>query len=567
MSKRVVYLMMLILIIAVASGCAKEEALSLSEEFMQMTSGEFIIDEPGVYGYADEIKEFEGNIHVKTDGVILQNVNVAGDIILAEEIGEGDVELIDLNISNTVFIYGGGENSIRYKRTRSKHTLVYKPRKPVRIVVDKESKIDVITVQSSVILEGDSFSRVSIEPKEENTNINLIGTFKEVEVKGTAHVFTSEKTHIENMIIDEHAKKMVIDGDGSVFNVEVNAKDVHINVRVENAYSNNNINRVVINNEETNINIDAGEIYHTADTWEVGMPWDPEWGEEPEGAWQADSGVPWNPEWGTEPDDLDLPEEEMEVIVDGDEIYHTADTWEAGMPWDPEWGEEPEGAWQSDSGVPWNPEWGPEPDDLDLTEEELEIIIDSDEVYHTADTWEAGMPWDPEWGEEPEGAWQPDSGVPWDPDWGPEPDDLNLPEEIDFEFITCNYIATSNPNNLEITISLTKPGTVYYVFEDISVMFGLKYLPSADQVMQGNNALGSPDPKAKPDTGDDDFEFFTEAFVSGQILVDEADKEYKVVIDGPTFPGMEGETFMDSPSGFRGSVVAVDEDGNEIIEQ
>ncbi|MCK5762824.1 MAG: hypothetical protein KAH05_01770, partial [Clostridiales bacterium] len=179
MSRKAVYLMMLILILIFALGCAKEESLSLSERFNEITSGEFIIDEPGTYGNVDETKEFKGNLYIEVDGVTLQNINITGDLILAEEIGEGDVELIDLNISNTVYIYGGGENSIRFKRTKAKHTLVYTPRKPVRIVVDKESKIDRITVQSSAILEGDSFSKISIEPKEENTSINLIGTFKE----------------------------------------------------------------------------------------------------------------------------------------------------------------------------------------------------------------------------------------------------------------------------------------------------------------------------------------------------------------------------------------------------
>ncbi len=528
MSRKAVYLMMLILILVFALGCAKEESLSLSEKFKEITSGEFIIDEAGVYGNVDETKEFKGNLYIEVDGVTLQNINITGDLILAEEIGEGDVELIDLNISNTVFIYGGGENSIRFKRTKAKHTLVYKPRKPVRIVVDKESKIDRITVQSSAILEGDSFSKISIEPKEENTSINLIGTFKEVEVKGTTNVITSEKTNIENMIINEHAKKTEIAGDGNILNVEVNAEEVHINVRVENAYTNNNINKVIINNEETNLISDTEEIYHTVDTWEEGMPWDLEWGPEPEGAWHPDSGIPWNPEWGPEPDDLNLPYEEENALEEPEETEET---------------------------------------------EETEIIIDTEEIYHTADTWEVGMPWDLEWGPEPEGAWHPDSGIPWDSEWGPEPDDIDIPEEeniievIEFEFITCNYIATSNPNTLEITVSLTKPGTVHYVFEDLSVMFGSKYLPSIDQITEGNNALGSPNPKSEPDTGDDDFEFFTEAFVHGEIAVVEAGIEYKIVINGPTFAGMEGESFLDSPSGFRGSIVAVDENGNKIIKR
>ncbi|MEA1975841.1 MAG: hypothetical protein U9N10_09955, partial [Bacillota bacterium] len=310
MTKKITFLILLVLIFVVVSGCSQEKTLSLEDEFKETTSNEFIFDKPGIYGDTDIRKEFKGTIYIKTDGVTLQNVNITGDLIITEEVAEGDVELIDLNISNTVYVYGGGENSIRFRRTKSKHTLVYKPRKPVRIVIDKESKIDAITVQSSAILEGDSFSSVSIKPKEENIDINLIGIFKKIEIKGQTHIATSEKTYIENIVINEQAKKTIITGDGNILNMEVNAENINIDIPVDNVYTNNNINKVVINNKETNLIIEPEEIYHTADTWEIGMPWDPEWGDEPDGVWQPNSGIPWKPEWGDEPDNLDIPENE-----------------------------------------------------------------------------------------------------------------------------------------------------------------------------------------------------------------------------------------------------------------
>ncbi|MEA1975840.1 MAG: hypothetical protein U9N10_09950, partial [Bacillota bacterium] len=193
--------------------------------------------------------------------------------------------------------------------------------------------------------------------------------------------------------------------------------------------------------------------------------------------------------------------------------------------------------------------WGDEPDNLDIPENEPEEIIEPEEIRHTADTWEVGMPWDPEWGEEPDYLDIPE----------------NEPEIVNFEYNICKYIATSNPNTLEITVSLTKPGTVYYVFEDISTMFGSEYLPSIEQVIQGNNALGNPNPKIEPNTGDDNFEFFTEAFIHGQFVITEANKEYMIVIEGPTFAEMKEETFIEAPSGFKGSIVAIDENGNKII--
>jgi hypothetical protein len=261
------------------------------------------------------------------------------------------------------------------------------------------------------------------------------------------------------------------------------------------------------------------------------MPWDTEWGEEPEGAWNNESGIPWKEEWGEEPTDVD--EEDNNNNDDDDMI--TKDMWKVGMPWDMEWGEEPTDA-----------------DEENSNNKEENSNDDNDDMM-TKDMWEAGMPWDMEWGEEPTDVDEENE----------ENEEENKIEEVNFDFIVCDYIATSNPNALVVTVSLTKPGTVYYVFEDISIEFGSSYLPSINQIINGNNAFGNPNPKPEPNS-DDEMEFPSEAFVKGAIKVLESNKEYSVTIIGPTFSEMKGEKFMDKPDRSKGSFVAVDNKGNII---
>lgn len=109
---------------------------------------------------------------------------------------------------------------------------------------------------------------------------------------------------------------------------------------------------------------------------------------------------------------------------------------------------------------------------------------------------------------------------------------------VEFQFINEGY-ENSADGTYSLTVRLSEPCIVYYVFEDISVMMGSSYSPSNAQVKNGYNCFGQPNPKPFPEGLEDDEgnptkqEFPPEALMAGTINVTEADKDYTVVINDP----------------------------------
>lgn len=130
---------------------------------------------------------------------------------------------------------------------------------------------------------------------------------------------------------------------------------------------------------------------------------------------------------------------------------------------------------------------------------------------------------------------------------------------VEFQFINEGYEYSDSDRTYKLILCMTEPCTVYYVFEDISVMMGNAYAPSNAQVKNGNNCFGQPNPKPFPLGPEDDAgnateqEFPPEALISGKINVTEANKDYAVTINDP---GSEFPLVL--------HIVAVNSKGEEI---
>jgi hypothetical protein len=77
--------------------------------------GEFI-HESGTYGGDTEtvFQTITGNLTVNTDNVILKNMVIEGDLILAAGISDGNVTLTNVTILGRTVLYSGGENCITF---------------------------------------------------------------------------------------------------------------------------------------------------------------------------------------------------------------------------------------------------------------------------------------------------------------------------------------------------------------------------------------------------------------------------------------------------------------------
>ncbi|PKM53305.1 MAG: hypothetical protein CVV00_13000 [Firmicutes bacterium HGW-Firmicutes-5] len=121
--------------------------------------GTIIYNKAGTYGPVTGAETIEGNVVVKADGVILQNLRITGSLIIDEAVGQGDVTLNNIIVNGETYIRGGGENSIhinggQYNRIIIQETAGGK----VRIVaIDVEGADIVIAEQAAgetIVLEG-----------------------------------------------------------------------------------------------------------------------------------------------------------------------------------------------------------------------------------------------------------------------------------------------------------------------------------------------------------------------------------------------------------------------------
>jgi hypothetical protein len=145
-------------------------------------------NEAGTYGPISGIKTIEGNVVISAKDVILQNVSITGDLLLAESIGEGDVFLKKVTVMGKTNVNGGGVNSIHFEDSVLGSVIVNKTNGAVRIVASGSTTVGEVTLQSSSRLEetnltGEGFKNVTVSELMPNgSNVKLDGSFGIVNV-------------------------------------------------------------------------------------------------------------------------------------------------------------------------------------------------------------------------------------------------------------------------------------------------------------------------------------------------------------------------------------------------
>lgn len=108
-----------------------------------------------------------GNVMVNAAGVTMKGLTIAGDLILGDGIGDGDIVLDNVTVTGRLVVRGGGENSIRIiNRSQVGSISVGKTGSGgIRIKAEEGCQVDVIYVDDGVddiILEG-VFNNVNID--------------------------------------------------------------------------------------------------------------------------------------------------------------------------------------------------------------------------------------------------------------------------------------------------------------------------------------------------------------------------------------------------------------------
>ena len=162
-----------------------------------MTRGEFakVMDSlaSAYVGQSGEYsKDVTGNLVVNASGAVLKDMNVKGNIIIAEGVGEGDVDLENVTVEGDILVKAGGDHSIHLKDVTVKgKVLLAKVGKGLRMVASGDCKLPEIKaacdaiVDASAMKEGATIGKVKIEGQQVK-NVKLEGSFGTVEnaVKG-----------------------------------------------------------------------------------------------------------------------------------------------------------------------------------------------------------------------------------------------------------------------------------------------------------------------------------------------------------------------------------------------
>ncbi|MDD4802638.1 MAG: S-layer homology domain-containing protein [Syntrophomonas sp.] len=183
----------------------------------------------GTYGPAQGKKTICGHVLVKADGAILQNLIITGNLIITEEVGNGDVTLNDIIVYGETFIRGGGKDSIHINGGVFKKVVVQNVKGQVRIVATAVNGLAVVIAEDAageaIILEG-NFASVVLE----NVSVGILTQGRtridQITVRGSSDspiITLSERTTVSSMVLETKAD---IKGTGTVVKAEIKADGV-----------------------------------------------------------------------------------------------------------------------------------------------------------------------------------------------------------------------------------------------------------------------------------------------------------------------------------------------------
>ncbi|WP_138224674.1 carbohydrate binding domain-containing protein [Paenibacillus algicola] len=129
----------------------------------------------------------KGNLLVRAAGAVIRNTIVNGNVFLAAGIGEGDASLEQTTVKGTLFVHGGGSNSIYLADSSVEELQLNKQEGPVRIVISGASEIGRVDVQTPAVIEveeGASIEVIHIHSGAAGTTITGKGQIREITNEG-----------------------------------------------------------------------------------------------------------------------------------------------------------------------------------------------------------------------------------------------------------------------------------------------------------------------------------------------------------------------------------------------
>jgi hypothetical protein len=196
----------------------------------------------------------EGSLEIKAADITLQDTVINGNLIISENVGDGNVKLNNVTVKGNTYVRGGGRNSIIADNSTFKIVIIDKLDNKVRFVAVGNTTIQSVDMKSGGTLEeqnltNSGFGNVLIsEETSSKEPVLLVGEFQNINIKA-ANLAVNLKGSISKLDIAPNASNTlitlslqakikelianalaVITGDGSIETAQVSASGTRIEV-------------------------------------------------------------------------------------------------------------------------------------------------------------------------------------------------------------------------------------------------------------------------------------------------------------------------------------------------
>lgn len=113
----------------------------------------------GTFGSDTTPSSIDGNVTISIGGVTLTNMTISGDLLIAEGVGEGDVNLTNVAVLGNTIVNGGGQNSIHLSSGTTLNTIEVEDKtadQNVRIVADDSAVVGDVVMKSGCTIEANT---------------------------------------------------------------------------------------------------------------------------------------------------------------------------------------------------------------------------------------------------------------------------------------------------------------------------------------------------------------------------------------------------------------------------
>ena len=179
-----------------------------------------LFDKAGTYGPKTGIQEIDDDVTIGASGVILQNMIIEKDLIIAKEVGDGNVTLNNVTVKGKTYVRGGGKDSIHINGGQYSEIIIEQTATgQVRIVAVDASGLRVTISENAkgeeIILNGD-FKSVTVNADDVNLTTQGDTNIGELKVESglkDVNIELAKDSTVKEMVLDS---KTTVEGEGAI---------------------------------------------------------------------------------------------------------------------------------------------------------------------------------------------------------------------------------------------------------------------------------------------------------------------------------------------------------------